>query len=176
MKRQKLYTDVDRVSIILKVQRLQHHASIAVWAGNNENEAALVQNWFGTNDNYEQYKMDYIKLYVDTIMPVVHELDTTRTFLVISSHYTCRCYLNLSYIDFYVLHLHFHVIKFDINDRHLALPMGFLKQRNLDGLMLIHNHGFGAMYIITIMHQTAGILQRIQMGHDLFLNSVRMTI
>lgn len=71
--------------MILKVQRLQHHASIAVWAGNNENEAALVQNWFETNDNYEQYKMDYIKLYVDTIMPVVHELDTTRTFLVISS-------------------------------------------------------------------------------------------
>ena len=72
--------------------------------------------------------------------------------------------------------MHFHVIKFDINDRHLALPMGFLKQRNLDGLMLIHNHGFGAMFIITIMHQTAGILQRIQMGHDLFLNSVRMAI
>ena len=152
---------------------MQHHASIAVWAGNNENEAALVQNWFGTNDNYEQYKMDYIKLYVDTIMPVVHELDTTRTFLVILSHYTCHCYLDF---DFYVLHIHFHIIKFDINDRHLALRMGFQKQKNLDGLILIPNHGFGAMYIITIMHQTAGILQRIQMGHDLFLNSVKMTI
>ena len=115
----------------MKVQRLQHHASIAVWAGNNENEAALVQNWFGTNDDYEQYKMDYIKLYVDTIMPVVHELDTTRTFLVISTHYICRCYLD--YIDFYVLHMYFHVIKFDINYRHLALRMGFLKQKNRDG-------------------------------------------
>ena len=106
---------------------MQHHASIAVWAGNNENEAALVQNWFETNDNYEQYKMDYIKLYVDTIMPLVHELDTSRTFLVISSHYTCRCYLN------FVLHNHFHVIKFDINDRHLALQTEFPRQKNLDG-------------------------------------------
>ena len=69
---------------ISKVQRLQHHASIAVWAGNNENEAALVQNWYDTNDNYEQYKSDYIALYVDTIMPAVAEQDTTRTYLVIS--------------------------------------------------------------------------------------------
>ena len=65
-----------------QVQRLQHHASIAIWAGNNENEAALVQNWYDTNDNYEQYKSDYIALYVDTIMPAVEEVDTTRTYLV----------------------------------------------------------------------------------------------
>ena len=63
---------------------MQHHASIAVWAGNNENEAALVQNWYDTNENYEQYKSDYIALYVDTIMPAVAEQDTTRTYLVIS--------------------------------------------------------------------------------------------
>ena len=61
---------------------MQHHASIAVWAGNNENEAALVQNWFGTNDNYDQYKNDYLALYIDTIMPTVHDQDNTRTFLV----------------------------------------------------------------------------------------------
>lgn len=28
-----------------QVLRLQHHASIALWAGNNENEAALRGNW-----------------------------------------------------------------------------------------------------------------------------------
>jgi beta-mannosidase len=27
------------------VRRLQHHPSIALWAGNNENEAALNDNW-----------------------------------------------------------------------------------------------------------------------------------
>ena len=90
----KLVDDIKRKKLILtktidsinnsKVQRLQHHASIAVWAGNNENEAALVQNWYDTNENYEQYKSDYIALYVDTIMPAVAEQDTTRTYLVIS--------------------------------------------------------------------------------------------
>ena len=89
----KLIDDIKRKKLILtktidsihnsKVQRLQHHASIAVWAGNNENEAALVQNWYDTNENYEQYKSDYIALYVDTIMPAVAEQDTTRTYLVI---------------------------------------------------------------------------------------------
>lgn len=28
-----------------QIRRLQHHPSIVLWAGNNENEAALRQNW-----------------------------------------------------------------------------------------------------------------------------------
>lgn len=28
-----------------QVRLLQHHPSIVLWAGNNENEAALRQNW-----------------------------------------------------------------------------------------------------------------------------------
>ena len=43
-----------------------------------------MQNWYDTNDNYDQYKKDYIALYVDTIMPAVAEQDTTRTYLVIA--------------------------------------------------------------------------------------------
>lgn len=35
-----------RDEIIQQVRRLQHHASIVVWAGNNENEKALQQNWY----------------------------------------------------------------------------------------------------------------------------------
>lgn len=34
-----------RVEIEQNIRRLQSHPSIAVWAGNNENEAALRQNW-----------------------------------------------------------------------------------------------------------------------------------
>lgn len=34
------------VEIKQNIRRLQSHASIAVWAGNNENEAALRQNWY----------------------------------------------------------------------------------------------------------------------------------
>ena len=29
-----------------QVKRLMHHASVAVWSGNNENEQAITQNWF----------------------------------------------------------------------------------------------------------------------------------
>lgn len=29
-----------------QIRRLQHHPSIILWAGNNENEAALRQNWY----------------------------------------------------------------------------------------------------------------------------------
>ena len=67
-----------------QVRRLQHHASLALWAGNNENEAALRGNWYGTDSNYQQYKEDYVKLYVDTIKPIVEEEDNSRAYLVSS--------------------------------------------------------------------------------------------
>lgn len=34
-----------RVEIKQNVRRIQSHPAIAIWAGNNENEAALRQNW-----------------------------------------------------------------------------------------------------------------------------------
>jgi len=39
------YLDSVRTEVVQTVRRLQHHASIALWAGNNENEAALNDNW-----------------------------------------------------------------------------------------------------------------------------------
>ncbi len=35
-----------RLEISQQIKRLQHHPSIIVWAGNNENEAALSGNWY----------------------------------------------------------------------------------------------------------------------------------
>jgi beta-mannosidase len=32
-----------------QVNRLKHHPSIIVWAGNNENEAAISTNWYSTD-------------------------------------------------------------------------------------------------------------------------------
>ena len=43
--------------------RLKHHPSIALWAGNNENEAALAKNWYGTNKDKQLYEKDYKMLY-----------------------------------------------------------------------------------------------------------------
>ncbi|XP_046686486.1 beta-mannosidase-like isoform X2 [Homalodisca vitripennis] len=67
-----------------QIQRLQHHPSVAIWAGNNENEAALAGNWYGTQANFSIFKADYIKLYVDTIQPIIQKLDKTRSYVTSS--------------------------------------------------------------------------------------------
>ncbi|XP_021186388.3 beta-mannosidase [Helicoverpa armigera] len=73
-----------REEIEQNVLRLQHHPSIAVWAGNNENEVALRGNWYDTYPLFDKYKSEYIKLYVDTIKPIVEDLDPGRRYLVSS--------------------------------------------------------------------------------------------
>ncbi|KAL4717903.1 hypothetical protein ACJJTC_001321 [Scirpophaga incertulas] len=65
------------------VMHLQSHPSIVLWAGNNENEAALIGNWYGTSLQFNKYKDEYIKLYVDTIRPIVENLDS-NAYLVSS--------------------------------------------------------------------------------------------
>ncbi|KAK4884761.1 hypothetical protein RN001_001032 [Aquatica leii] len=67
-----------------QVRRLQHHASIIMWAGNNENEVALRQNWYGSASKFKTFKADYKKLYVETIQTELLRSDNTRPFLVSS--------------------------------------------------------------------------------------------
>ncbi|XP_059478793.1 beta-mannosidase [Neocloeon triangulifer] len=78
------YLDSVRTEIVQTVRRLQHHPSIALWAGNNENEAALIGNWYQTQANFSAYKDQYIQLYVDTLKPLVNIEDPTRAYLVSS--------------------------------------------------------------------------------------------
>jgi beta-mannosidase len=63
------------------VKRLNSHPSIALWAGNNENEVALMTNWYGTHSNLTLYKDDYIKLYIDTIEPELRKVTDSVIFL-----------------------------------------------------------------------------------------------
>lgn len=67
-----------------QVRRLQHHASIALWAANNENEAALRDNWYGTGENFTLYAKDYVELYVNTVRDEALKYDNTRDFLTSS--------------------------------------------------------------------------------------------
>lgn len=69
--------------VVQNVIRLKNHPSIVLWAGNNENEAALYGNWYGTG-TAEVYKTDYIKLYVNLIKKEVEALDPVRPFVVSS--------------------------------------------------------------------------------------------
>jgi beta-mannosidase len=62
--------------VIYQVKRLQSHPSIVLWSGNNENEAAVAQNWYHVpQEKMAKVKDDYRKLYVDTIMNAVKDVD-----------------------------------------------------------------------------------------------------
>ncbi|BFZ22342.1 hypothetical protein BsWGS_25381 [Bradybaena similaris] len=67
-----------------QIRRLKHRPSILCWAGSNENEAALRQNWFGTSRNYSLYYNDYVELYVKVIKVIVQSEDPTRDYLTSS--------------------------------------------------------------------------------------------
>ncbi|XP_039491613.1 beta-mannosidase isoform X1 [Drosophila santomea] len=51
--------------------RLSHHPSVAIFVTNNENEAALVQNWYGTLVERDRFESEYRELYLAN---VIHEL------------------------------------------------------------------------------------------------------
>lgn len=72
-----------RNEVSTQVKRLQYRTSLVMWAGNNENEAALRDNWYGSVP-FEPYYEDYVKLYVDTIKVLVEELDPSRKYIVSS--------------------------------------------------------------------------------------------
>ncbi|XP_076002860.1 beta-mannosidase [Genypterus blacodes] len=74
-----------REEVVQQVQRLKSHPSVAVWSGNNENEAALADNWFNIPASQRpKYLKDYVTLYVDTIKGIVQQEDPSRPFLVSS--------------------------------------------------------------------------------------------
>lgn len=64
-----------RLEIRQNALRIIHHPSIAIFAANNENEVALVQNWYGTASDSEHYMKEYRQLYIDTI---IDELEIIR--------------------------------------------------------------------------------------------------
>jgi len=73
--------------VIYQVKRLQSHPSVALWSGNNENEAAVAQNWYRVPaDRMPKVKDDYRKLYVSTVMRAVQEVDkgNNRPFITSS--------------------------------------------------------------------------------------------
>jgi len=82
-------TDKDFLALVRRevkyqVLRLISHPSIFIWAGNNENEKALRDDWYGTSKNFTLYYEDYVKLYVKTIREIVLDLDSSRPFVTSS--------------------------------------------------------------------------------------------
>ncbi|XP_007951844.1 beta-mannosidase [Orycteropus afer afer] len=78
---------MDSVSreVAYQIRRLKSHPSIIIWSGNNENEAALMKNWYDIcASDYPMYINDYVMLYVKNIRKVVLAEDKTRPFITSS--------------------------------------------------------------------------------------------
>nr|XP_020014177.1 beta-mannosidase isoform X2 [Castor canadensis] len=76
------FLDSVRTEVVHQVRRLKSHPSIIIWSGNNENEAALMMDWFLINPlHLKIYIKDYVTLYVKNIRELVLAGDTSRPFI-----------------------------------------------------------------------------------------------
>jgi beta-mannosidase len=79
------YLENVRTEVEYQLYRLRHHPSIIAWSGNNENEAALADNWYNTDTKRELYEKDYRELYIKTIREKVLEIEPVESRPFISS-------------------------------------------------------------------------------------------
>lgn len=64
-----------------QIKRLNHHASLALWCGNNECEDGVSWDNMLTGSSYKnKIYVDYNELYINTIYPLVKELDPGRDY------------------------------------------------------------------------------------------------
>uniref|UniRef100_A0A915PW02 beta-mannosidase n=1 Tax=Setaria digitata TaxID=48799 RepID=A0A915PW02_9BILA len=78
------YLNNVREEVFAQVERLGHHPSIFIWAGNNENELGVRQWFFAANYSFSDSVADYMKLYNGTVRSVIAKLDTSRPYLLSS--------------------------------------------------------------------------------------------
>mmetsp|Transcript_19870 Transcript_19870/g.55837 ORF Transcript_19870/g.55837 Transcript_19870/m.55837 type:complete len:883 (+) Transcript_19870:141-2789(+) len=68
-----------------QVIRLANHPSIFVWSTNNENEVAIVDNWWSiAAEDMPFYKADYVRLYFDTVKATILQHDRSRPVIISS--------------------------------------------------------------------------------------------
>uniref|UniRef100_A0A2K5EVH1 beta-mannosidase n=1 Tax=Aotus nancymaae TaxID=37293 RepID=A0A2K5EVH1_AOTNA len=79
------FLDSVRAEVAYQIKRLKSHPSIIIWSGNNENEAALMMNWYHINfTDRPAYIKDYVTLYVKNIRELVLAGDKSRPFITSS--------------------------------------------------------------------------------------------
>lgn len=57
-----------RLEAVDNIRRIRHHASLALWCGNNEMEWFLAGNWGG--DKNEEMRKEYLKIYYELLLEV----------------------------------------------------------------------------------------------------------
>ncbi|KAK7735533.1 hypothetical protein SLS53_007446 [Cytospora paraplurivora] len=84
-----------RQEAVYQVRRINHHPSLALWAGGNEleNLELLVVNYTAP-DEYDRYLHEYEKLFIDTLLPAVYGNSHSITYIPSS---TTNGYLTLNF-------------------------------------------------------------------------------
>lgn len=89
------FLENSREEAVYQVRRINHHPSLALWAGGNELEnleLAEVQNV--APDQYDRYRGEYETLFIDTLLPAVYGNSRSITYIPSS---TTNGYLTLNY-------------------------------------------------------------------------------
>lgn len=80
--------------VVYNVRRVNHHPSLALWAGGNEIEVLmLLLVKLAAPEDYEKYQAEYEKLYISLILPLVYE--NTRSISYTPSS-TTQGYLSIN--------------------------------------------------------------------------------
>ena len=89
------FFDNVREEAIFNVRRVNHHPSLALWAGGNELESLELQLVNNTApDELERYRAEYERLFLDTLLPVVYANSRSISYIPSS---TTNGYLELNH-------------------------------------------------------------------------------
>ncbi|KAK3403387.1 glycoside hydrolase family 2 protein [Sordaria brevicollis] len=70
-----------------QVRRINHHPSLAIWAGGNELEnLELYLVNYSAPEQYERYKAEYETLFIDTLLPAVYDNSRSITYMPSSTN------------------------------------------------------------------------------------------
>ena len=79
--RDKAFLDEVEAEVAHQVRRLAYHPALALWSGNNENEAALTGWYPETKSNPYRYVVDYNYLNTETLFRTLRKYDPSRAWL-----------------------------------------------------------------------------------------------
>lgn len=80
-----------------QVRRINHHPSLAIWAGGNELEnLELYLVNYSAPEQYERYKAEYETLFIDTLLPAVYDNSRSITYMPSSTN---NGYLSINFSE-----------------------------------------------------------------------------
>lgn len=89
------FLENSRQEAVYQVRRINHHPSLALWAGGNELESLELQEVAeAAPDEYDRYLHEYETLFINTLLPAVYGNSRSITYIPSS---TTNGYLSLNY-------------------------------------------------------------------------------